>query len=205
MLFMRRFKFIVPMTFVMASLVLGGCTADPVAVAEDAAKKATAEDATKTATAGKTQDRKRADVMGQVKSIVGNSVVIELAKLPTRDTTGSGQSGAGGKMPEGAPDGGPPPGGMPPEGAMPQGGTGGGSAVSGSGSAGSGTSTRSQRSFNLALTGETKEIMIPVGVSITSGMGDNGKAIDIADIEKGAVIMLYYAEGTEEIERIVVR
>lgn len=59
--------------------------------------------------------------------------------------------------------------------------------------------------MNLTLTGETKEILIPVGVSITSGMGNSAKTIDIADIQKDSILMIYYVEGTENIERIVVR
>jgi hypothetical protein len=163
-------------------LALSGCSAAP---ADGTALK---EEAVKTESPDG-QNRQngfvRPDLMGEVQSIIGNSITIALAKVPTRDTTatgtGQGMPPADGQMPSGAP----------PDG---QGAAG-----------GQGSQTRTQRAMTLTLTGETKEILIPVGIEIMSGMGKSAKVVDIADIKKGDTIMIYYATGTENIEKITIR
>lgn len=129
----------------------------------------------------KSRNMKRADVMGQVKSIIGNSVTLDLAKVPTREMTAN--EGANGDAASG-----PPPTGMP-------------SGASG----GMPSQSTKARSTTLTLTGESKEIIIPVGVTITSGMGSSEKSIDLADIKVGSILRIYYAEGTTDIERVSVR
>jgi hypothetical protein len=130
----------------------------------------------------------RPDLMGEVQSIIGNSVTIALAKVPTRDAstakTTQGTQPTAGQMPSG-----PPPGDQGAQG----------------GQGAQGTQARTQRTMTLTLTGETKEVLIPVGIEIMSGMGKSAKIVDIADIKKGSTIMIYYAEGTENIERVTIR
>lgn len=151
-------------------------------------------------TTGDHKTFKRPDVIGEVKSIIGNSVTIALAKMPERTLNSTSSSSSSGASQGQPPAGGPPAdgGGGPPSGSS---GSGTGRTSSGSGS-GSGSANRS---FSLTLTGETKEILIPVGVEITSGNGKNAKTIDIADIKKGNTIMIYYVEGSETIEKVTVR
>lgn len=254
----RSGKWMSTVLLMLVVLMLGGCSTNTAAgTAENADTSAQSETAAKATegtsdSTGNTTENgtgqpgsgtqkgsfTRADLMGEVKSIVGNSLTLALAKVPTREA-GTGTQGAtpptGGEMPSG---GGTPPegGGAPFEGAPSgtggqEGAAGGSTAKSGgstassgqtrpSGGASSGTgnqggggqggfggsgSTGTRRAMNLTLTGETKELLIPVGVSITSGNGDNAKTIDIADIEKGDVLMIYYVEGTEDIEKITVR
>lgn len=166
-------------------LALSGCSAAPAdgtALKEEAAKTETTDGQ------NKQNAFVRPDVMGEVQSIVGNSITIALAKVPTRDTTGAGTGQgfppADGQMPAGPPPGDPAGQGVP-------------GAQSGQ--------SRTPRAMNLTLTGETKEILIPVGIEIMSGMGKSAKVVDIADIKKGDTIMIYYATGTENIEKITIR
>lgn len=223
------------LTLLIGTLALGGCAAGGTSAeatngttTQESTEKATTQNGASTTGTDQTKkENNRADLMGEVKSIVGNSVTLALAKVPTRTTDSS--SAQGGAPPEG---GGTPPsgGGAPPEGAgnasggnakssssgssnstksqgsstgsaggPPSGGPEGGAGMGGSGGTGN------RRAMNVTLTGETKEIMIPVGISITSGMGNNAKTVDIADIEKGDVLMIYYVEGTEDIEKITIR
>lgn len=217
----RSGKWMSTVLLMLVVLMLGGCSTNTAAgTAENAEASAQSETAAKATegtsdSTGNTTENgtgqtgsgtqkgsfTRADLMGEVKSIVGNSLTLALAKVPTREA-GTGTQGAtpptGGEMPSG--------GGTPPEGGGASSGTG-NQGGGGQGSFGGSGSTGTRRAMNLTLTGETKELLIPVGVSITSGNGDNAKTktIDIADIEKGDVLMIYYVEGTEDIEKITVR
>ncbi len=173
-------------------LALSGCSAAPAdgtALKEEAAKTETTDGQ------NKQNGFVRADLMGEVQSITGNSVTIALAKVPTRDTsatgTGQGTPPADAQMPSGS---------FPSD----QGGQSGQGGQRNEQGAQSGQA-RTQRAINLTLTGETKEILIPVGIEIMSGMGKSAKVVDIADIKKGNTIMIYYASGTENIEKITIR
>lgn len=197
-------------------MLLSGCSA----TTQTQSVSPSADNGTTAAKSGEnaTQNRQgfdRPDLYGKVETIVGNSVTLALASVPTRQSS----TASGGSAPStgGAPSGNwqESGGGQPPANFEPPAGGGQGSTDQRSsterpsrtqgtgGNTGSGAASR--RSMNLTLTGETKEILIPVGVSITSGMGNSAKTIDIADIQKDSILMIYYVEGTENIERIVVR
>ncbi len=149
---------------------------------------------------GEQKKMKRPDVVGEVKSIIGNSITIALAKMPEKEMTNTT-----GKSTTTAQDG-PPAGGPPMDGGGPAGGSESGkSSAGGTGKSTTSGSGNNNRSFTLTLTGETKEVMIPVGVEITSGGGKTAKSIDIADIQKGDTIMIYYVEGSQTIERVSIR
>ncbi len=113
---------------------------------------------------------------GKVQSIIGNEVVLQLAKMPERPANSEGDaeqnrekplqvSGASG---EGAGPGGPPP-----------------------GSGGNGSKRR-----EMEFTGETKTITIPVGVPIVSRSRDKGEtSLDIADIYAGVILQVWVNEA----------
>lgn len=202
------FKRSIALSALVVVLALSGCSGAP--ASGSVVKEATAK--TETSDGQNRQNAfVRPDIMGEVKSIVGNSITIALAKVPTRDMTGAGTGQgfppADGQMPSGPPpdvQGGgnfQPPAGGNADGGQRQQGAQGGPGVPGA----QGTQARAPRAMNLTLTGETKDIMIPVGIEIMSGMGDAAKVVDIADIKKGDTIMIYYATGTENIEKITIR
>ncbi|SHI89757.1 hypothetical protein SAMN02745975_00854 [Geosporobacter subterraneus DSM 17957] len=129
----------------------------------------------------------RPDLYGRVKSIIGNEVLLELAEMPERSSgtsPGDGaspggvrQSGGGGAMTAG--------GAMP---AIPGGG--GGPMLSGSGQ------QRTARALN--LTGETKTILIPVGIPIISFGQNTQKELDLADIYQGMMMQIWLDPNDKE-------
>lgn len=112
------------------------------------------------------RQRSRPSIFGKVKSIVGNEVEIELAKMPERPKGQNGERPK--KQNSGSNNGGGAPSGMPP---------------------GMGGGMRS--ASNLELTGEVKTVTIPVGVPIEQRSGQEMKQIDIADIYAGSVIQIW--------------
>ncbi|MFZ5965771.1 MAG: hypothetical protein ACOYVK_01155 [Bacillota bacterium] len=110
----------------------------------------------------------RPDLVGKVKSIIGNEVVLELVELPTREQ-GTG-SGTGSQQPA-------------------AGGAGGGSMPAGMRQAGT---------MQLKLTGETKTLLIPVGVPITSRSRSEETQLDIGDIYEGAILQIWFDEADKE-------
>lgn len=193
------------------ALISSGCAA------QTSSQSKTTASSTETSGAS-TESPKRSTIgkYGKVKKIIGNSVTIELAELPKKsERTGKTAEGSstvatgketgkeGGTPPSGEPPAG---GGTPPSGSGGSGGPTGG--PTGSGGATGGSSGR-RSSFGLStedldLTGEVVELMIPVGVKITSTGTSGMKEIDFADIIQGDTIALYYVEGTETIERVVI-
>lgn len=172
----------------------------------------------KSSTQASSSETKRSTIgkYGKVKKIIGNSVTIELAELPKRsektatDASGTKTTTSEEAPPEGAPPTGEPPtgAGSPPSGGSGSGGNGGPPSGGGTGgSTGGSNGMKSGLGLNteeLKLTGEVVELMIPVGVKITSASTSGMKEIDFADIAQGDTIALYYVEGTENIERVVI-
>ncbi len=167
-------------------------------------------------TAVKETNRSTIGKFGKVKKIIGNSVTIELAEIPKR-TERAAATKDGTKTTsttsDAAKEGGMPPSGEPPTGGgtthTGSGGSSGGTGGSPNGTGWIGGSSGKKGSFGLNteklnLTGEVVELMIPVGVKITSTGTGGMKEIDFADIAQGDTIALYYIQGTETIERVVI-
>lgn len=108
----------------------------------------------------------RPSIFGKVKSIVGNEVEIQLAKMP-KGPQGT-QGGAQRKRSSGSTSGSGGQGGMP---------SGGFSGV--------------RKAVSLELTGEVKTITIPVGVPIEQRSGQEIKQVDISDIYAGSTIRVW--------------
>ncbi|MEW9122120.1 MAG: hypothetical protein AB2421_05355 [Thermotaleaceae bacterium] len=129
-------------------------------------------------------EQQRPDIFGRVKSIVGNEVVLEVAEMPER-ANGENQNapGAQGQTRDNT-------------GARATGGGPVGGGSMGGGPMGGGTQRGNSSSLN--FTGETKTILIPVGIPITS-MGQSGsKELDIADIYKGMIMQIWFDQEDKE-------
>lgn len=199
------------------ALISSGCAAQTSSQAKTTASSTETSEASTEISGTSTESPKRSTIgkYGKVKKIIGNSVTIELAELPKKTertgktaegssaTTGTDAAKEGGTPPSGEPPAG---GGTPPSGSGGSGGPTGGPTGSG-GATGESSGRRSSFGLNtedLELTGEVVELMIPVGVKITSTGTSGMKEIDFADIIQGDTIALYYVEGTETIERVVI-
>lgn len=194
------------------ALVATGCSSEggdkaQTAGAAPGEKSATTTGTRSTETKGKETTGSSIGKYGKVKKIIGNSVTIALAEIPKK--TGRGVT-AGAEKTSVTPTDSPKEGGMPPGGEPPSGAPGGGGGTSGSqGSSAVGGSRGTKGSFGLNtealdLTGEVLELLIPVGVKITTAGNGGMKEIDFADILQGDTIALYYVEDTENIERVVI-
>ncbi|AOT69739.1 hypothetical protein [Geosporobacter ferrireducens] len=132
------------------------------------------------------QEFQRADISGRVKSIVGNEVVLELMEMPERGN-GAQQGSTAQQTPERQASGGS---GMP-AGGMPAGG-----AAPGMQGPGGGGQQRTNRELN--LTGETKTILIPVGVPIMTIGQNTQKELDLADIYQGMIMQIWLDQNDKE-------
>lgn len=166
------------------SILLSGCSKTNAVLEQSVGTNQESSDESETRGQNGRSEQQRPDLFGRVKSIVGNEVVLEIAEVPerasgenqsatraqgqTRDNTGARATGEG------------------PMGGGPMGG----------GSMGGGTQRGSSSSLN--FTGETKTILIPVGIPITS-MGQSGsKELDIADIYKGMIMQIWFDQEDKE-------
>lgn len=121
---------------------------------------------------GENKERKRGqrpDLFGRVKSIIGNEVVLELAEMPQRE--------AGEKKSKQGSDAGERP--INPEGKI-----------------GGGPEQRGGKR-QLKFTGETKTILIPVGIPIKS-FSRREEELDIADIYEGSLLQIWLDEDDKE-------
>lgn len=208
------------------ALISTGCSTQA-STQGKASSQTTTESQTSTKSETTTSENKGTTIgkYGKVKKIVGNSVTIALAEIPkgrskTADASGTKSTTTEEGPPEGAPPTGEPPtgGGAPPSesgsgsgsgGSSTSGGNGGPPSGGGSGGGATGGSNGMKGGFGLSaeeldLTGEVVELMIPVGVKITSASTSGMKEIDFADIAQGDTIALYYVKDTENIERVVI-
>ncbi len=193
---MKTFQMVL-LTSLSVALLLTGCTNKTVVTASQI------EQDQQIAT-NETNQKLEIGLYGKVKKIVGNSVTIALAEPPKiSERTGQARNGTGNasdSMPPPPSGDGPPPnfgqGGPPTDGA-------GGGNRSGTRSGTRGTGFGLSAS-DLKLTGDVKEVMIPVGVTIQSAGGRNAKTIDFADIKVGDVITIFNVQGTEQIQRVIV-
>lgn len=137
-------------------------------------------DANTAATKQEQGNFKRPDVFGKVKSIAGNEVVIQIAKIPQRQQNAqNAQSGQNGKQIAG---------------------------INGQGSGPvmmSPPSGNTNKSFQVELTDEIVTLMIPVGVPIESLQNGEIKQLDIGDIYEGALLQIWYTdENSKNISRV---
>ncbi len=126
----------------------------------------------------------RPDIYGRVKSIIGNEVVLEFIEIPERtgvapqggtaQQTPGRQAGSGGAMPSG--------------GAVPGGG--GGPMPTGGG--------QQRTNREIKLTGETKTILIPVGIPIITLGQNTQKELDLADIYQGMMMQIWLDANDNE-------
>ena len=179
--------------------LLTGCASEKPQVSVDAALTQSNNQSSSGENQGEpVQERRnqdRADLIGRVKSIIGNEVVLELMEMPVR---ASGQESSvrnqGGTVPQGQfPQN---PGGMP--GGIPGGGAGGAGG-------GAGFTQRTGVQREVKLTGETETFFIPVGVPINSFGTSGSKELDIADLYQGNTLQIWYDNETDKnIIRIMV-
>ncbi len=168
-------------------LLLAGCGSQNTAESQapaDANQEAASQDAN---TAPDTQQR-QADLSGEVESIVGNEVTLALIEMPEMPGNMGDRTNPADNSQTNRGDGNPPgdfanmteeerqalreqrqsEGGSMPSGSRPQ--------------------------MELTYTGETKTIVIPPGVTI-SGFGRQGSELEISDIQAGAILMVWFADG----------
>lgn len=172
---------IVLLTSLSAALLLTGCT-------NKNQVNASQTEQTQQVASNENNQKLEIGLYGKVKKIVGNSVTIELAEPPKAGAR-NGQNRAGSTN------------GAPPnfgEGGPPRDGAGSGNKT------GTRGTTFGLSVSDLKLTGEVKEVLIPVGVTIQSAGGKNAKTIDFADIKAGDVITVFYAQGTEQVQRVMI-
>lgn len=199
----------------LTAMLLSGCASKPVtevSVTQNAAETETAKQSQ--ADSGRSgQMGGKIGLYGKVKNIVGNSMTIALAELPKQGTRNRGAGSQTGRETE-------PPQGLPPNATGGNGpnAAGGNSPDAAGGNSpnaapesgkppGSGSGTRGGFGLSAAelkLTGETQELLVPVGVPIQS-MGTGGvKTIDFADISKGDTISIFYMEDGKTIQRVLI-
>lgn len=150
------------------SLVLSGCTASS-QPGDTASNNAINEDQEgKDANKEVERTKKRADMFGRVKSIIGNEVVLEIAEMPqiTDDKQNNQKNQAVG-VPTGQGNG---------TGQKPQ-----------------GVGRR-----ELKFTGETATLLIPVGIPITTRLQGESKEIDLADIYEGVSLQIWFDDIDKE-------
>lgn len=124
----------------------------------------------------------RPDLSGRVKSIIGNEVILELIEMPERGSGAPQRESSQQQAPDRQAGGG---------GAIP-----GGGGAPGMPGPGGGSQQRTNR--ELKLTGETKTLLIPVGIPIMT-MGQNTqKELDLADIYQGMVMQIWLDPDDKE-------
>lgn len=198
----------------MLALVAVGCSnqsSNGTQAGVVSAGKSATTGTTTTETKEKAAVRSSIGKYGKVKKIIGNSVTIALAEIPkkTEKEEGATTGKTSGTTADAPKEGDIPPGGEPPSGggAPPSGGGGGTAGSQGGGATGGSSGMKGSFGLNteaLDLTGEVVELLIPVGVKITTAGTGGMKEIDFADILQGDTIALYYVEGTENIQRVVI-
>lgn len=117
----------------------------------------------------------RPHMMGRVKSIIGNEVVLELVEMPERQQESGKKSIKGQGNNEGGEKSGKQGGGQKPGGGTRQ----------------------------LKFTGETANITIPVGVPIASASRGEVKELEIADIYEDSILQIYFDNNDKEDKSIV--
>lgn len=117
------------------------------------------------------------NLYGRVKSIIGNEVVLELVEMPTMEVNQQRNGEAGQRSINEVAMGG----------AMPAGPVQGGMG---------GQRPGGNREIN--LTGETRTLLIPVGVPITTFGSDDSKQLDIGDIYAGTFLQIWFDKNDEE-------
>lgn len=166
------------------------------------------------------------DLIGEISDIVGNQITLKLVKMPQMpkisNPNSSGTSSGNALVPGGGdmPVGDMPAGDfIPPEGFQ-RGNGGAGMQGQGDGQSG-GQGGQRFRDFNasgasgaipkmkLTYSGETKDIIVPIGVSIVTtsrsatGMTDTKKTFD--ELKKGDILQIYYAADKKTISKITLR
>ncbi len=121
---------------------------------------------------GNQKRNNRPDMMGKVKSIIGNEIILQLAEMPEiqerSESEQNNEKRALGVNNNGSGFGGPP-GGM-----------------------------RSGGNREMNFTGETKTLLIPVGVPITSFGAGGEKELEIEDIYEGSILQIWFDKDDNE-------
>lgn len=153
---------------VCLSLILSGCTES--SQPSDLASNSTTNEVQKEKDENNEEQKskKRPDMFGRVKSIIGNEVVLEIAEMPQM------QNNNDGKQEKKA------------NGASTEGGKGTGERPQGAGGR------------ELKFTGETATLLIPVGIPITTKSQEGSKEIDLADIYDGVSLQIWFDDIDKE-------
>lgn len=165
--------------------LLAGCssqsTADSTASTENGALTQQAADNTPA-------EQRQADLAGEVTDIVGNEIALKIIEMPEMPQNGGDKAAP----PDGAQNNG---NGNPPADlqnmseeerqALRE------QRQSGDGSRPTGTRPQ----MELTYTGESRSIIIPAGVPISSGFGRQDSEIELSDIQKGTVLMVWFSDG----------
>ncbi|WP_432666309.1 hypothetical protein R9X47_08180 [Wukongibacter baidiensis] len=116
--------------------------------------------------------RKRPDMFGRVKSIIGNEVILEIAEMP-QTKAGKGEN----------------------QGEKAAGSTGG---AGNGGGKGEGKGSQGAGMRELKLTGETATLLIPVGIPISTRSQNGMSEIDLADIYVGSTLSIWFEDNDAE-------
>jgi hypothetical protein len=150
------------------------------------------------------------DLVGVVKSIVGNEVVLALAEMPEMPEMPEMQASPDAAAPQGNNTGGPPEGGARPEAgqrpsmedmsdeerqammeARQQGGEG-----------ARPDNMEPTAEMEISYTGEEVTLTIPVGISIAS-RGGAGEGLELSDLQKGDILSIWYKDGTSGASAVI--
>jgi uncharacterized protein YceK len=188
-------------TIMVLSTLLSGCKSNTAATqaAQGTQRRSSAKS---TDTTSKTRQMGKADLYGEVTFIAGNEVTLKLIKIPEISTTQNAAQDKGTTSGDSSQSSAQSQGGDPSRGGG--GSMGGGAPMDGGGGFPGGTSgTTQKKTTNYEYTGESKTILIPVGLSLASmgrsQAGTETSAKDFTDINKGDVLQVWYSDDDDTV------
>lgn len=174
MLNKRRALCLILCTLLLMGMV--GCSKNSKSTTTDKSS-VTATQQNSDSSSGNAETQETSGIMGQVKSISGNSITLALVKMPDKAAAPAGNS---------SDKAGPPAAGNPP--------------------ADQGQNKQQAAPPNagsIQLTGETKTITVPSGIKIMSGNKDNEKEVSISEIKVGDMLQVQLNGDTVEQVRVM--
>jgi hypothetical protein len=150
------------------SIGLSGCAASSQPSEVELNNKVNQVGEEKDANKEEKRSRKRPDIFGRVKSITGNELVLEIAKMPQMSANRDNkQKNKGVGVPIGE-------------------------------EKGSGKRFQGSGGRELEFTGETVTLLIPVGIPITTRSQSGTRAIDLVDIYEGSSLQIWFDDIDKE-------